>query len=217
MKSRTFGSLFILTFAFAFLLAGNAVASPTKAPGARGLCAIAAAVAPRLPASLDTATRKTVRRVDRSLHEMADADAPKPVSDAIRILIRQLRAVVAASPTTRVTFVSQQSALYSQAFVVYNTYRSKYCPASTPAVGDLGLTGGASDTACLTDSATLRMAEDLYSTVNGGFTTLPALVSAGYLRTVSAYYSGVEIDSPPGGFTLIAVPSGPCANLPVAG
>ena len=63
----------------------------------------------------------------------------------------------------------------------------------------------------------MKQAEDLYSTVNGGFASMSDLVASQYLRQVSSYYADVRIDDPPGGYTLVAVPTGPCANVPVAG
>ena len=53
--------------------------------------------------------------------------------------------------------------------------------------------------------------------VNGAFGSITDLVAAQLLRQVSSYYADVRVDDPSGGYTLIAVANGPCANVPVAG
>ena len=106
---------------------------------------------------------------------------------------------------------------YQAALATLRAYESKYCPASLPTSPNLPGVVAAGQTACLQDQAILKQAEDLYSTVNGGFASMSDLVASQYLRQVSSYYADVRIDDPPGGYTLVAVANGPCANVPVAG
>jgi hypothetical protein len=123
----------------------------------------------------------------------------------------------AADGAQRPAVEAAEASTFATATTTVLSYTSKYCPASVPPSPNLPGVGAAKQTACLQDQATIKQAEDLYSTLNGSFATLPELVSAQFLRQVSSYYADVRIDDPPGGYTLVAVANGPCANVPVAG
>ena len=87
-------------------------------------------------------------------------------------------------------------------------------PATTigPNLPDIGM---ADQAACDSDFKTIRAAESSYQLLNGSYTTISDLVAQQFLRTASAYYVGIKIGTPVGGYTLIAAPHGPCVSLPV--
>jgi hypothetical protein len=71
----------------------------------------------------------------------------------------------------------------------------------------------ANDAACPADAATIKLAEQSYSLLNGSFATMQQLVTAKFLSTPSKYFVTVELGKPAGGYTLIGGPV--CGNLPV--
>ena len=113
--------------------------------------------------------------------------------------------------------VSHQAAAYAAAALSFSTFQSEFCPGGAPSATGFGATAGASSAACVADSGTIRTAEDLYIGVNGNFAPIPELVRAGFLRSVSTYYSEVSVGSPVDGYTIVAAPDGPCGDVPVAG
>lgn len=90
-------------------------------------------------------------------------------------------------------------------------------PTETTQALNLPAVGAAANAACDSDFKSLRAAEGTYQLVNGSFVSIRELVAQQYLRTPSAYYVDVKIGTPPGGYTLVAAPDGPCASLPVSG
>jgi hypothetical protein len=170
-----------------------------------------------LPASLTEATPAKAGALARLLAR-AYTTAPKATRAAVAKLRGSLKVVIAAADdAARNADATSGDPGYRAALAALRAYESKYCPASLPTSPHLPGVVAAGQTACLQDQALLKQAEDLYSTVNGGFAAMSDLVSSQYLRQVSSYYADVRIDDPPGGYTLIAVADGPCANVPVAG
>jgi hypothetical protein len=88
-------------------------------------------------------------------------------------------------------------------------------PATTQPVGLGPAVTAAQLTACDDDFKAIRAAERSYQLLNGSWTTIADLVATQFLRTASAYYVGIRIGTPAGGYTLLATPTGPCASLPV--
>jgi hypothetical protein len=148
----------------------------------------------------------------------ASAAAPKSMRASVTRLAKLLQPVSkATNDATRSVAIGKGADPYGTTLAVLRTYESKYCPAALPTSPNFGPITAASQTACLQDQATIKQAEDVYSTLNGNFGSMTDLVAAQFLRQVSSYYADVQVDEPPGGYTLIAVANGPCANVPVAG
>jgi hypothetical protein len=168
------------------------------------------------PASLSATTPPKAAALVRLL-KRAQLVAPHVPEKAVSAMAGALAAISKAPDTTRAAMVARRDAAYTAALATLTTYNSNSCPVPVPESPALPGVVPARETACLQDQAVLRQAEDLYSTVNGDFATMSDLVAAQYVRQVSSYYADVRVDDPPGGYTLIAVVDGPCANFPVAG
>lgn len=212
-------AVLVALFVCAMPLNGHAAVS-TTAPAASRICALteeAAAAMPADAANADAAALKRVKGAAKDLAAASDA-APDAIRKDLRKLAKTLGALVAADgPAERLAVIGKQGPAYSVAAGAVARYRAQNCLPSPPPAPSLPVVGAASQTACLSDARTLRTAEDLYATLNGRFATLPELVSARLLRSVSVYYSEVRVGAPAGGYTLIAAPTGPCGNVPVAG
>jgi hypothetical protein len=168
------------------------------------------------PANLSATTPAKAAALVRLLNG-AKSVAPRAPEKAVSSMASALAAISKAPDTTRAAVVAQRDTAYTAALATLTSYNSNSCPVPVPKTPTLPGVVPAQETACLQDQAVLRQAEDLYSTVNGGFATMSDLVAAQYVRQVSSYYADVRVDDPPGGYTLVAVVSGPCANFPVAG
>ena len=193
----------------------NGTAGAT-APASR-FCDRLSTFSANLPASLTDATAAKAGALARLLTRTYAA-APKATRVAVAKLKGSLNAVSRAwDDAARTADVTSGNPGYQAALATLRAYESKYCPASLPTSPNLPGVVAAGQTACLQDQAVLKQAEDLFSTVNGGFASMSDLVASRYLRQVSSFYADVRIDDPPGGYTLVAVPSGPCASVPVAG
>jgi hypothetical protein len=79
----------------------------------------------------------------------------------------------------------------------------------------LPIVGTAETSACQAEAATITIAEDAYSTLNGEFATLDTLTGSGFLRARPSYWASIQMGTPPGGYTLIGV-EGKCGLWPVA-
>ncbi len=100
-----------------------------------------------------------------------------------------------------------------------STTRGSARPPAPPPTQTLNLpaVNAAQFAACESDFRTIAAAEESWALVNGSFATLDQLVAGQYLRDPSRFYTSIRIGTPPGGYTLVAAPDGPCATLPVAG
>ncbi|HEY7106051.1 MAG TPA: hypothetical protein VH986_06595 [Acidimicrobiia bacterium] len=216
---RRIGFIFVLFIALGLAIL-VALATPIAGlpaaivPSSR-YCALAAKAVPRLPERIDKVGPAQAARLAKQLAAVSAA-APTEVGVPLRTVLVGLRGV-AGAPTaaTRSVIASHQAPAYAAARVALTTLQSKYCRGALPATPSLGTTQSASDAACTSDGRTIRMAEDLYNDVNGAYVSMPDLVSAGFLRNVSTYYSDIILDRPPGGYTIVAVAGGPCGDIPV--
>jgi hypothetical protein len=188
-----------------------------QANAATKFCTSAKALTATLPSSLAELKIATAKRTAKRLADLSDV-APSTTAKAMRSMSKQLAAYAAADGSAaRVTVAARKNGDYAAQRAVVAGYVSRYCPAPLPTSPSFGPITAASETACLQDQTTIKQAEDLYSTLNGTFGSMTDLVAAQFLHQVSSYYADVQVDDPPGGYTLIAVANGPCANVPVAG
>jgi hypothetical protein len=188
-----------------------------QAKAATKFCISAKTLTATLPTSLTELKISIAERTAKRLDDLGEV-APSAVVKAMRAMSKRLVSYASADGTAaRSAVVARENAGYTAKIAVVTGYVSRFCPDSVPTSPNFGPVVAAGNTACLQDQATIEQAESLYSSVNGAFGSITDLVGAQFLRQVSSYYADVRIDEPPGGYTLVAVPSGPCANVPVAG
>ncbi len=210
-------TLSVLLVAACFGLGAPIVGAATARASKSKFCDQLADFAGSLPSSLAAATPAKALALGRLLDRVR-ALSPKSTRKPVALLASELRAFGhTTSAEARAAVVTKSNAAYAAALAVLVAYNSNYCPVPVPTSPNLPGVGAAREIACVSDSERIKLAENLYETVNGTFATIPDLVTAQYLRQASSYFSDVRIGYPPGGYTLVAVPSGPCADLPVGG
>jgi hypothetical protein len=94
------------------------------------------------------------------------------------------------------------------------TATTRAAVATTSHTVKLPIVGTAETAACQAEAATIKIAEDAYSTLNGEFANLETLRSDGFLRDRPAYWASIRMGTPTGGYTLVGV-EGKCGLWPI--
>ncbi len=212
--------LVILAFVVVVIVATPLVGFPAVSRTAAqdsAFCVTARKIVGRLPSALTEVAPRQARSFAKQLKTVSRA-TPDAMAETVHTLVTDLHAVAGApTKSTREAIVTHQSAGFAAASLAFATYQSEFCPGKAPGSTGFGPVVGASSAACTSDAGAIRMAEELYSGVNGSFASMSELVDAGFLRSVSRYYSEVSLGSPPSGYTIVAAPDAPCGDVPVAG
>jgi hypothetical protein len=207
----------VVTTALATGLVTAGLSSAAAHAAAPRFCLSARDVTTRLPSSLSDLRIATAKRLAHELDGLVNV-APNSSMQSLRNLSKWLsRYATTKGGNARTVLAGRMNARFAVETSSFVRVVSSFCPDTVPTSPKLPNVDTAKLTACLQDQDTIKQAEDVYSTLNGTYASMTELVSAQFLRQVSSYYSDVRVDDPPGGYTLVAVPSGPCANVPVAG
>ena len=164
---------------------------------------------------MKTSTAKRTRQAARRPHDVAPTTTPKAMRASSKRSPRTRRSPMATRPGRQSW--TRENASYAANTAVVAGYVARFCPAPVPTSPNLARVERRQRDRV---SAGLRRRSSRPRTSTrpstATFASITDLVAAQFLRQVSSYYADVRVDDPPGGYTLIAVAVGPCANVPVA-